>query len=239
VFDFMAERVTSVGLERMTRIVCTMPGLKAAGARMAAIQAARLHDLALDDYAALHRSQREAEPDPPLIPGSTVHKAVALMAVAGAELTVAAWGPGRTFGHDMADHDRYSLANTLFGIGGRFVDDSRLQALRRLHELGHEVVVAHVDDDHGDRIFHGLPLNSAIRLGEIQCMLQLLEWGADERARVDDEEDYGVVLDLAQEDERHRPGSETMTVLRSAIARRQGYRALADAVMPDPGPASA
>lgn len=230
VFDFLAERVALDGLERLTRLATRTAGLEAAGARLAALQAARVHDIALHEYRPLHAAQHHGGENGsyPIEPQSVVHRSVALMAVAGADVTMTAWGRDRRFGHDIDDIDRYSLANALYAIDNRFVDESRLAALQRLRDLGHDVVVAHVDDHHADRSFHGLPLNSALRRGEVLSAAHLVEWGADEKAVVDDNNDCGTVLALAQEDEQFNPDAQAMRVLRSAIARREACRALED-----------
>lgn len=231
-FDFLAERMAADGVAWLTTLAIEVAGPDA-GAALAGRHAARLHDLAVDDYRPL-RSRQNFDGkglDLPIGTDSLVHRSIGRMIGAGAHLTAAQWGGGRTFGAQPGAANDIGLVSCLFSDQpGLWNDDKRLAGLRRLYDMGHDVVVAHVNEDHRSRSFSMLPLYACLGADQSGCVVQLLDWGADEKASVHNLNEGGTTLALAQSIEADFPDRTGPSVLRAALARRQALMVLNDCV---------
>ena len=123
--------------------------------------------------------------------------------------------------------DDIGLVSCLFSDQPELWNDAnRLTALRWLHDLGHDVVVVHVNEDHRSRSFSMLSLYAALGADHPGCVAQLIDWGADEMACVHSTENACSTLALSQSIEADFSERTGPRVLRAALARRQALKVL-------------
>lgn len=228
VWDLMCERIMADDLKWMTACARHDWGEVACGV-LAARYAARLHDMALLEYMALNRQQRPETGAAGVPLANPVRQAIAEMVLLGGAPTAAQWAH-RQLGHEDSRYpDSGMLPNLIYEFDlSTETEEIRLRTLKRLRKLGHDVVVAHEDVDHRNRMFSALPLWSALEKNEASCVAQLLEWGAATDVMVANAHDVAHMDELVERLEAQGRSEEAVRTLRAAVARRAAWVSLAD-----------
>lgn len=245
--DLLVERMDMFQLYDLARLMMR-PGALCEADRQAAchywaLQAVRIHDIARMEYPVAYAGKDWATSsiarnpmDVTSVPASTISKLVC----AGATLTPEIWGNERYFGIDDRP-ETHLIANAVINDLG-LPDGQLLVGLKRLREMGHDVVVACRPDATGvterakPKTYRYLPLVDAAGYRHVQCMTMLLEWGADPHARAQrngqknrSQSAFDLAKELLRLDEED---STSLDVLQAATARIEARKALEQCVEP-------
>lgn len=205
------------------------PGLKA---NYLGRQAAHAHDVASMDMPGLIHVARGANVVDPAADDQTrmnfpssIMVGEALMA--GASITQAQWsGPvqnRRPLGRQ--DFEVRELVHTLlFGAVG--ADTLCAATIKRMHEEGHDVVVAaaeHAESNSFSR-HRVLPLHHAASMGRKDSVVALINAGADTRALVHGRKGPETLLEMAAKSAK--TADEIVSIVKSAESRRSAHSAI-------------
>lgn len=195
-------------------------------------QAAHAHDVASIDMPSLIHAARVANLFDPAADDQTrmnfpssIMVGEALMA--GASITQGQWsGPGqnqRVLGRQ--DFEVRELVHTLlFGAVG--ADTLCAATIKRLHEEGHDVVVAaaeHADSNQFSR-HRVLPIHQAASMGRKESVVALINAGADTRALVHGRNGPETLLEMAAKSAK--TADEVFSIVKSAESRRSAHSAI-------------